>query len=141
MSATRSPLGSGLYFLDVLACLLFAIVLALVGARFGSEQTVDLELPELAARDEGPDAALAEREIAIRESEGRLELWLDGESLSLEELRTRLVAAPPPSIVVRSEASALSRVVGVAHEAGVAQIELAYETKASRGIRSGRTSR
>jgi biopolymer transport protein ExbD len=128
MSATRSPLGSGLYFLDVLACLLFAIVLALVGARFGSEQTVELELPELAASD-GPGAALSEREIAIRESGNGLELWLDGEKLSLAELRTRLAAAPPPSIVVRSEASALSEVVGAAHEAGVAQIELAYETK------------
>jgi biopolymer transport protein ExbD len=128
MSTPRPPLGSGLYFLDVLACLLFAIVLALVGARFGSERTVDLELPELAAED-GPGAALAEREIAIRESPEGLELWLDGEAVSLEDLRARLAAAPPPSIVVRSEASALSEVVGLAHEAGVAQIELAYEAK------------
>ncbi len=132
MSAPRSPLGSGLYFLDVLACLLFAIVLALVGARFGSEQTVDLELPELAASD-GPGASLAEREIAIRESPDGLELWLDGERMSLDELRERLAAAPPPSIVVRSEASALSEVVGLAHEAGVVQIELAYETRSKRG--------
>jgi len=132
MSAPRSPLGSGLYFLDVLACLLFAIVLALVGARFGSEQTVELELPELAA-EEGLGAALAEREIAIRESPEGLELWLDGEAVSLEDLRARLAAAPPPSIVVRSEASALSEVVGLAHEAGVAQIELAYEAKKGGG--------
>lgn len=128
MSQARSPLGSGLYFLDVLACLLFALVLALVGARFGEERTVDIELPELAA-EAGQGASLTEREIAIRGAGVSAELWLDGERVSFDELRTRLAAAPPPSVVVRSESTWLSRVVGAAHEAGVSEIELAYEAK------------
>ena len=48
MSAqSTSLLGYGLYFIDVLACLLFCITLALVGARFGREQSVELELPRI----------------------------------------------------------------------------------------------
>ena len=43
MSAARAPLGAGLYFIDVLACLLFCLVLVLVGARFGREQSVEIE--------------------------------------------------------------------------------------------------
>jgi biopolymer transport protein ExbD len=131
VSAARAPLGAGLYFIDVLACLLFCLVLALVGARFGREHSVELDLPELAASDRD-GASLTEREIALRERDGGLEIWLDGEPLSLEELAQRLEAETPPAVVVRSEASALSRVVGIAHGAGVRQIELAYELAGSK---------
>ncbi len=126
MSAGRAPLGAGLYFIDVLACLLFCLVLALVGARFGQEHSVELELPELASAEEG-GASLTERQIALRDRDGRVEVWLDGEALSLEELALRLEAETPPAVVVRSETSLLSRVVGIAHDAGVRQIELTYD--------------
>jgi biopolymer transport protein ExbD len=126
MSAGRAPLGAGLYFIDVLACLLFCLVLALVGARFGHEHSVELDLPELASAQEG-GASLTERQIALRERDGRVEVWLDGVPLSLEELALRLEAETPPAVVVRSETSLLSRVVGIAHDAGVRQIELTYD--------------
>ncbi len=51
-----SLLGYGLYFIDVLACLLFAITLTLAGARFGHERTVavlSLALQQLASRAAG----------------------------------------------------------------------------------------
>lgn len=122
----RAPLGAGLYFIDVLACLLFCLVLALVGARFGSEHSVDLELPELEA-DAASGAALTEREISLRETPDGPELWLDGEPVGIEELAARLAAETPPAVVVRSETSLLSRVIGIAHDAGVRDIELAYQ--------------
>ncbi len=136
MSAGRAPLGAGLYFIDVLACLLFCLVLALVGARFGQEHSVELDLPELARAPEG-GASLTERQITLRERDGRVEVWLDDEPLSLEELALRLEAETPPSVVVRSETSLLSRVVGIAHDAGVRQIELTYEV-ARRGDEGGK---
>lgn len=129
MSAGRTPLGAGLYFIDVLACLLFCLVLALVGARFGREESVQLDLPELAASAQsGP--ALTEREVSLREGpDGEPAIWLDGEPVTLGELEARLRDAPPPALLVRSEASLLSRVVGVAHAAGVREIGLAYELR------------
>ena len=42
MSAPSSPLGLGLYFIDVLACLLFCLTLALVGARFARAPGVNM---------------------------------------------------------------------------------------------------
>ena len=128
MSAARAPLGAGLYFIDVLACLLFCLVLVLVGARFGREQSVEIDLPEIAATQE-EGALLSEREIALRERDGRVEIWLDGEPVSIEDLAARLEAETPPAIVVRSETSLLSRIVGIAHDAGVRDIELAYEVR------------
>ena len=132
MSDARAPLGAGLYFIDVLACLLFCLVLALVGARFGHEQSVELDLPELASAQE-VGASLTERQIELRERDGRVEVWLDGEPLSLEELAFRLEAEAPPAVVVRSETSLLSRVVGIAHDAGVRQIELSYQVDRGAG--------
>ena len=126
MSGARAPLGVGFYFIDVLACLLFCLVLALAGARFGREHSVAIDLPELASSAAG-GSALTEREISLRERDGGVEVWLDGEPVSLAELALRLRAETPPAVVVRSETSPLSRVVGIAHAAGVRQIELAYE--------------
>ena len=128
MSSGRAPLGAGLYFIDVFACLLFCLVLALLGARFGREHSVELDLPELASAPEsGP--SLTEREIALRERDGEVEIRLDGEVVSLEGLAARLRAETPPAVVVRSETSLLSRVVGIAHDAGVREIELTYEVR------------
>ena len=44
----------------------------------------------------------------------------------------RLQAAPPPSLVVRSEQSMLAQVIALAHTAGVHDVQVAYEP-ASRG--------
>jgi len=127
LRARNSPLSSGLYFIDVLACLLFCLTLALVGARFGREQTVAVDLPRIDAATPG-GAALSGRRIAIREREGELQIHLDGERVGFDELEAQLRAAPPASIVVRSEASALARIVAIAHAAGVRDIELAYQS-------------
>jgi len=121
-------LGSGIYFIDVLACLLFCVVLALVGARFGSEQSVTIDLPALeSSRQSGAD--LAGPSLQVRTRDGRTEILLDEESLGLDELGERLRAAPPPALVVRAEDSDLARVIAIAHAAGVHDIELAYEVR------------
>ena len=126
MSAQSSSLlGYGLYFIDVLACLLFCVTLALVGARFGQEHTVELALPEL-ERSAGTGSDLTGTTIALRTEGDEFELTLDGEVVSWEELVLRLEAAPVPSVVVRAEASSLTRVIAIAHSAGVHDIQLAY---------------
>ena len=126
-----SPLGLGLYFIDVLACLLFCLTLALVGARFGREVSVPLDLPRLPpSASAGSDIAGAA--IVVRPAEGGLELFYEDERVSFQELEARLTAAPPPSVIVRSEESAVARVIGAAHAAGVSDIRLAYEVT-SRG--------
>ena len=135
MSAgTSSLLGYGLYFIDVLACLLFAITLALVGARFGHEQTVAVDLPEM-ERAPGRGTDLSGPSIVVRSDGDRIRILLEGEPLTLPELAARLRRAPPPSVVVRSEESTLSNVIAVAHAAGVHDIRLAYEARRSGGDR------
>lgn len=121
---------SGLYFIDVLACLLFCITLALVGARFGSEHSVPIELPSLR---EAPSSAagLSGETVTLRDGDDGLEVHWKDARLSLEELEARLRAAPPASLLVRAENSPLSRVIAVAHAAGVHDIQVAY--RASRG--------
>jgi biopolymer transport protein ExbD len=121
-----SPLGLGLYFIDVLACLLFCLTLALVGARFGREVSVPLDLPRL-PRGAAAGSELSGAVIALRSADAGLELFYEDERVSFQELEARLTAAPPPSIIVRSEESAVARVIGAAHAAGVRDIRLAYE--------------
>ena len=132
MSAARAPLGSGLYFIDILACLLFCLTLVLVDARFGMERSVEVDLPALGSEGNG---SLTGRTITLRGSDAEAELYLDGEPVSLETLEARLRAAPPPSVVVHSEESRRSRVVAIAHDAGVHDIELAYERAREGGTR------
>ena len=126
-----SPLGLGLYFIDVLACLLFCLTLALVGARFGREVSVPLDLPRL-PRSPAAGSELSGAAIAVRSGAGGLEFFYEDERVSFEELEARLSAAPPPAVVVRSEESAVARVIGVAHAAGVRDIRLAYEVTGSK---------
>ena len=126
MSDSASPLGVGLYFVDVLACALFCITLALAGARFGREASVAIDLPEL-ERSATRGAALSAPSVAVRGAGPAAELFFEGEPVTLEALEARLRAAPPPAVVVRSEESMLSRVIAVAHAAGVSDIQLAYE--------------
>ena len=126
MSAQAS-MGVGLYFIDVFACTLFCLTLALVGARFGHEVTVPVDLPRMdASAASGSD--LSGPSIALRLREGEIELFFEDDPVSFEELTQRLRDAPPPSVVVRSEESMLARVIGAAHAAGVHDIRLAYET-------------
>ncbi len=132
MSAQSSSLlGYGLYFIDVLACLLFCVTLALVGARFGREQSVPIELPRV-ERPAGEGAALSALRIDVRSRGGVPEIFVEDQPVSFDELEARLASAPPPSIVVRSEESALARVIALAHAAGVHDIELAYEAAPAR---------
>ena len=63
-----SPMALGLYFIDVLACLLFCLTLALVGANFRRETTVPIDLPRLSEGTKpGPD--LSSVALGIREGE------------------------------------------------------------------------
>jgi biopolymer transport protein ExbD len=121
-----SPLGLGLYFIDVLACLLFCLTLALVGARFGREVSVPLDLPRL-KRSAAAGSDIADAAIVVRSTDGGLEFLYEDERVSFQQLEARLTAAPPPSVIVRSETSAVARVIGAAHAAGVRDIRLAYE--------------
>jgi hypothetical protein len=133
---STSLLGYGLYFIDVLACLLFCITLALVGARFGREQTLELELPRM-QQSGGSGSDLSGPTIAVRGEGEALEIFLDGERVGIDELAERLSRAHVASVVVRSEASSLTRVIGIAHTAGVRDIQLAYQT--ARGGSSARS--
>jgi biopolymer transport protein ExbD len=121
-----SPLGLGLYFIDVLACLLFCLTLALVGARFGREASVPLDLPRL-PRSAAAGSEISGAAIVVRSADGGLEFFYEDERVSFQELEARLTAAPPPSVLVRSETSAVARVIGAAHAAGVRDIRLAYQ--------------
>jgi len=127
MGAPATPLGYGLYFIDVLACLLFCITLALAGARFGHEDSVAIELPEL-GRPGAPGAVVDAASIAVRGQGDRLELFYRDEPIGLEALERELRRDTPPAVVVRAEASGLSRVIALAHAAGVRDIQIAYET-------------
>jgi biopolymer transport protein ExbD len=136
VSGRASPVGFGLYFIDVLACLLFCIVLTLVGARFSRETTVPVELPELAgaAGLAGVPEAVS---LTIREEAAGTRFYLEDEPLSFEALGRALRAEPPAALRIRAEETALARVIGLAHESGVHDIELAYETRARDGARGG----
>jgi biopolymer transport protein ExbD len=124
--AGNAGLGRGLYFVDVLACLLFCLTLALVGARFDRERTVAVELPEL-RRSAATGADLVAATVTLRSSGDELAILLDDEELSVGELRERWAELPPPAVVLRAEDSPLGRIVALAHEVGVEQIQLAYE--------------
>jgi len=129
---SSSLLGYGLYFIDVLACLLFCVTLALVGARFSRERTVELALPEI-ERAAGTGSDLTGTTIALRNDGDALELTIDGEVVGWEELEERLSAETLPSVIVRSEASSLTRVIAIAHTAGVRDIRLTYATARASG--------
>jgi hypothetical protein len=127
---STSLLGYGLYFIDVLACLLFCITLALAGARFGREQTLELDLPDAPARaGAGPD--LTGATITLRHAPDGVEVWLEDERVGFDGLARRLEGAPVPSVIVRAETSSLTRVIGIAHAAGVHDIQLAYDAVAA----------
>ena len=126
----RSPVGFGLYFIDVLACLLFCITLTLVGARFSRETTVPVDLPELA----GAAGLAGEPEavsVTIRRESGATRYYLEDRRVSFDALGRALRDTPPAALRIRAEETALARVIGLAHESGIHDIELAYETRVS----------
>jgi biopolymer transport protein ExbD len=125
MSASASPLGYGLYFLDVLACTLFCLAFALVGARFSREVAIPVDLPRAQAA-AAPGSGLATASLVVRGDPGAPEFFLDGEPVDLVRLEARLRSAPPAALVVRSEDSPVARVIAMAHAAGVREIGLAY---------------
>ncbi len=126
MSRAASPLHYSLYFVDVLACLLFAITLSLVGARFAVERTAPIELPRTEGGAGGIAPAVAS-EVSLARGPGGTELHFDGEPVGWDELEARLRATPPGALVIRSEASDLARLVAIAHASGVPAIRVAYE--------------
>jgi hypothetical protein len=128
MSARNSPLGSGLYFIDVFACQLFCLALALVGARFGAERSVEIEVPAGSERS-GSGAELTGWRVRVEGQGAGTRVFLEGAEVSLEDLESRLRDTPPPSIVLSSDASALARLIATAHAAGVHDVELAYDVK------------
>jgi hypothetical protein len=121
-----APLGYGLYFLDVVACALFCLSFALVGAQRAREVAAPVESPRETAPARAPGSALAGASLLVRGSVAAPELLLDGEALDLASLEARLREAPPAALRIRSEDSLLARAVAVAHAAGVAEIELGY---------------
>jgi hypothetical protein len=129
VSTHRTPLGFGLYFIDVLACTLFSITLALVGARFDREERVSVQLPAIERSRRAADAApeLVAQSVTLREEPSGMRIYLGEEPISLAALTARLQAAPPPSLVVRSEQSMLAQVIALAHTAGVHDVQVAYE--------------
>jgi biopolymer transport protein ExbD len=116
----------GIYFIDVLACLLFGVTLALVGADFQRESTVPIDLPKLNPSTEA-GADLTRTPITLRSENGATEYYLEEQRVSFEELAERLRGAPPMGVVLRSEDSELTRVIALAHETGVRDIQIAYQ--------------
>jgi len=125
-----SGAGFGLYFIDILACMLFCLTLALVGARFGTETTVPIDLPELATAQGGAPGDLIAAQLAVREEDTGAALYFDDERVSSGELADRLAAASFERVVLRLEPSLLTEVIAAVREAGVAQIDLAYQVEA-----------
>jgi len=125
MSAAGSPLGYGVYFLDVLACTLFCLAFTLVSARTSRETSVPVELPR-AEGDSSPGSALPAASLVVRGDAASPEFLLDGEPVGLAELEARLRSRPPAALRVRGEDSPLVRAIAIAHAAGVFEIELAY---------------
>ena len=130
MSESKAPLGFGLYFIDVLACMLFSITLALAGARFDRVEPISLQLPPIERSEASLDAApeLAAQSITLRQEEGTMQIYLGEDPITLDALSERLEGAPPPAVVLRSEQSLLARVIAIAHSAGVHDVQLAYQS-------------
>src|SRR5262245_4015145 len=130
---SRSPLGYGLYFLDVLACTRFCLAYLLVGARASREAAIPVELAR-ARVEHGVGSALPAATLVVRGDPRAPELWLDGEPVDLGGLEARLRRAPPAALRVRGEDSPLLRAIAIARESGVLEIEIAYaQEPAARG--------
>ena len=83
-------------------------------------------LPRLES-EAAPGTDLASAEVVLRAVPGGVEAFYEGEPLGLDALAAQLAAAPPLALVVRSEETPMTRVIGAAHAAGVHDIRLAYD--------------
>ncbi|MDJ0787851.1 MAG: hypothetical protein QNK05_13660 [Myxococcota bacterium] len=128
MSARGAHVGVGLYFIDVLACLLFSLALVLTSARFGRVHAVEVVLPESGGPGE-LGAELPAVAITLRKEGSDTRLYLEDEPIAFEALARRLSEAPPAAVVLRSEATPLARVIAAAHEAGIEEIGMAVSEK------------
>jgi len=140
VSSASAPPGFGLYFIDILACMVFCLTLALVSARFGHETAVEVSLPQLegASPTHGELTAPA---ISLRsDPEGETRFYWERERVTLETLRERLEHGAFERIVVRMERSPFTEVVSSARAAGVQDIDIAYELQRV-GPAEGRRSR
>jgi biopolymer transport protein ExbD len=133
--SSRGGLGGvGLYFIDIFACTLFCLALALVGARFSREQTIEVELPR--AESEGVSVGEVDAiAITLRSENGDTQLYWEDEPVTLAELSARVEQEPPAALLFRLETSEFTQAVAAAHAAGVADIQLAYERGAPRSER------
>ena len=124
--------GVTLYFIDIFACTLFCLSLALVGARFSREHAIEIELPT-AAESRSVNArramgAVTPIAVTLRASQGRTEMFWEDEPITQAGLRERLAAAQPEELLFRLEASEFTQAVALAQDAGVRDIQIAYET-------------
>jgi biopolymer transport protein ExbD len=124
MSQSGAHVGVGLYFIDVLACLLFSLALVLTAARFGRESSVEVLLPE-SNGGSAPGAELPALAITVRSEAGQSRVYLEDEAVEWETLVARLRALEPVAVVVRSEATPLARAIAAAHDAGITEIGMA----------------
>ena len=69
--------GVGLYFIDIFACTLFCLSLALVGARFSRETAIEIELPEASRASNAGRVVGAPTPVAVtlRSAEGRTQIF------------------------------------------------------------------
>jgi len=128
MSFTTTP-SFGLYFIDIFACVLFCLTLALVGARFGRETTLPVSLPQI-QKAQGEIGDLPEATLTLREG---LVYWQD-ELVPEDDIEARLIAEAPPALVLRMEASAFTRALAAARAAGVFDVRVAYDVAKSGGM-------
>jgi biopolymer transport protein ExbD len=128
MSAALTLPRSGLYFIDVIACLLFCLTLALVGARFSREHSIEIELPQAPPRGGEAGSSLDPEVVTIGVGPSGPVLYLGEEALDFSALEARFRADPPVAVLIRAEPTPLSRVITMAHGAGVSDIQLGYET-------------
>lgn len=140
MSTASAAPGFGLYFIDILACMVFCLTLALVSARFGRETTVEIALPELEGASPAHDELTAPSISLRNEAGGVTRFYWEQEVVSLATLRERLAGGGFERVVVRVEESPFTEVVASAKAAGVHDIDIAYEVRAASGAtgRSGR---
>jgi biopolymer transport protein ExbD len=114
------------------------IIFFMVASRFGDlEQNIELELPEVAST---PSERIPPKPQTVSVfADGHVEL--DGQSLTLEELKHRLAARrqrdPEISVVVRGDASCefqhIAATMGACRNAGISELGISVRIATSSG--------
>ena len=126
----RGTSAFGIYFIDIFACVLFALTLTLVSARFGRETHVPIDLPETSSQGAAP-AEVTPVAITLRDEEGQTRVYWNDETISDDELIARLDRTHPPAIEIRMDASPLTHVLAAVQEAGIEDVRVAYRATAT----------